>query len=118
MKYVAGATAWVIEKGKMNLPSGYCFGCGLPTYDVTVEGHGAMKRQCEWDDFTAQLVYFIRINPKTWKMAKQAFPSLQLIGKDDEAWYRWLSTIDGTEKLYNGLELVVWFFSIYLEGKN
>ena len=115
--YIAGATKWVILKGKMNLPHGYCFGYGIPTYDVNLEGHGTMRRKCEWDDFTVQLIYFIKFIPDIWKKAKIAFPSLQLIGEGDDAWYSWLGTVDGTEKLYNGLELVVWLFSAYKEEK-
>ena len=115
--YIAGVAAWTDMKDNLDIPKGYCFGCGLPTYDVTEEGHGYMRRRCEWDDFTVQLIFFIKINPDIWRRAKEAFPSLQLIGGGDEAWYKWLVTIGGPERLYNGLELVVSLFIVYLGEK-
>ena len=84
--YIAGVAAWTDMKAKINIPHGYCNGCGIPTYDVTEEGHGIMRRKCEWDDDTVQLIFFIKIIPDIWREAKKAFPSLQLIGGGEDDW--------------------------------
>jgi Helicase conserved C-terminal domain len=109
---------WMDFKKLIKFPKyKYCFRCGLPqerefcpTAHPDLGSGDKGKKHCPLEDFAVLLIWFIRHDQEWWPRAVTVFPGLEFqMGVD--TFGRWAAAGESLSSFYNGLELVLWFFS-------
>jgi len=105
---------WIAFKKMIKLKYGlYCWKCGLPQGKFLPYSHPSFKVQtpmrCPFEDFVILIIWHIRHNLSTWKLACQAFNTLTEQMSLIE-FGNWVQIETGVDAFYNGLELVYWFW--------
>jgi hypothetical protein len=95
-----------------------CFRCWLPQGDFLPPCHPVFRigeigrKPCPMQDFVVLLVLMIRFESSLWSKAQLAFRTLP--AQPDEAEFAtWCMRVEHAENFYNGLELVLWFFTVH-----
>lgn len=110
---ISSSFGWHAVKKQMKLrPYQYCYRCGFPQGKHAPAQHPAVGRdhpKCPFEDFTAQVLYFIWHNPQWLRRAQIVVP--QLVSKTTMVEFvKWAGQEDGNDSFYNGLELLIAMF--------
>lgn len=115
-RFVVHAIGWIDLKKKFRFENyKYCWRCGLPQGDFSLATHPTFRMgvilKCPFDDLVVLLIWYIIHTEEVWNQACIAFPDLTsgMSMKDITTWL----TKEETHLFYNGLELVIWFWSTY-----
>ncbi|KII82860.1 hypothetical protein PLICRDRAFT_180965 [Plicaturopsis crispa FD-325 SS-3] len=110
------AYGWMAFKRLFKLPRyKYCFKCGCPQSDAhRPECHPQMERYnaggpCLLEDLVAVLLWHIHHTPAVWSLACQTHDGL-FEGMSVDEFAGWVNQVEGVDRFYNGLELVIWFW--------
>ncbi|KAF4620294.1 hypothetical protein D9613_001267 [Agrocybe pediades] len=112
--YFSNVSGWAELKKRMIFEAAkytYCFRCGLPqTRHYRPPSHPEVKAKsfCPFEDFVAQILFFIISKPKWWRRCCAQFQALQEDMTPIE-FADWAKRESGLDGFHNGLEVVLWF---------
>jgi len=116
--FVPHMMGWQDFKKRLNFSKfTYCYRCGLPQDklycpsahpDLSLGDKG--KKKCPLEDFSVLFMWFIWHDENWWTRAVAAFPQLHF-SMNAQAFGDWEKAGDSLHSFYNGLEMVLWFFS-------
>jgi hypothetical protein len=118
--FVKHAIGWIQLKRQFQFEKfKYCWKCGLPQGEFNPATHPSFKSgvilTCPFDDLVALLMWFIIHTDDVWKKACSAFPEIKETMSLDEI-TKWLKKEEQPHLFYNGLEMVIWYWTTYKES--
>ena len=116
-RFVSHALGWITFKKRFRFEQyRYCYKCGLPQGDFTPSTHPTFKAgthiNCPFDDLVVLLIWFIIHTEDIWRKACSVFSGITATMSLENI-TKWIIAVEQPHLFYNGLELVIWYWTLY-----